>query len=834
MVELWLKSNITGIWESIDIGGDVSIAITKSFEEIEDFTTRNSTFSKTFSLPQTKNNNKFFESSFEVNSSSFATQVVVDGVVKYGGADVFFGQARLSKIINEVGGGFYEVFLTQSLPDFANTLQDVKLIDLDYSGITHFLNYSAITSTWSYTGGSYNDYAGISGKLLYPLAHYGYDTGQYYGEFSDSASGFTNVSYPLSIRQFAPWVNVKYLIDRIFDKVGFTYDSEFFNTEYFKGIFTIAKTNNTMGAKIGDDETENANVFLVSTNTGYYDTDGTNIDNLYTQQFYLDIENNDPLNIFTPSLSTTQRENYFTTIVSGTYRTKWRADFFLQNPTFPLYINVAMKDLDDGTIYANVGGLTIFPSTSLSTYEDMYFTANIPANRRVGLFYSRVSTAGNPNATLGVFRAGWELYASPVLSTSETMLLQDNLPAEISSLDFFKGIVSLFNLVVIPDGDRNLKIEKWDTYFSQGNSLDWSDKLDLSSPYELLPTNDLQKEYIIKYQNSEDWYSKLNIQDRNQVFGTTRFISKIPYHSGVSEIVIPFDPLPTIVFDGMSDTNMIIPHIYDYVVDTENGTISYQPLGSKLRLGFYNGLMDFTITGATKTWYLLSGSTAVGHTNYPAISNLSSYEYSASTFSDLNLQNQYMPWQQYTDTYVGYTNQDVFTKFWLPRVEPLYEADTKILTGTFRLTPVEVNNIQFNDRVYFLGAWWRLLDMTDADITDESLVSCRWIKLPYTSVETSLIPPTYEQAEPITPPSPSASTYSITAYTGNNLLDICADSSPTIAVYSNCSVLSGGCSVFSDSGAANPIEEGTYLKPIGSTTIYQVAEYGIIQQLTNC
>jgi len=136
--------------------------------------------------------------------------------------------------------------------------------------------------------------------------------------------------------------------------------------------------------------------------------------------------------------------------------------------------------------------------------------------------------------------------------------------------------------------------------------------------------------------------------------------------------------------------------------------------------------------------------------------------------------------------------------------------------------------------VYFLGAWWRLLEMTDADLTDESLVSSKWIKLPYSPVETPLIPPTYEQAEPITPPSPSASTFSISAYTGNNLVDICSEASPIIVVYSNCSVLSGGCSVFSDSGAANPIEEGTYLKPIGSSTIYQVAEYGIIQTLTNC
>ena len=834
MVELYLRSNSTGLWQSIDIGGDVSISITKSFEEIEDFTTRQSTFSKTFTIPQTKTNNKFFESSFEVNSSSFSAQVVVSAVVKYAGSDVFFGDCRLSKIVNEVGGGFYEIFLTQSLPDFSNTAQDIKLIDLDFSGLTHTLDYNTLTSTWSYSGGSYDDYSGIVGKIVYPLGHYGYDTNQYYSTIDTSTSGFTNSSFPLSLRQFAPWVNVKYLIDKTFEKVGFTYESNFFETDYFKGIFALAKTNNLMGVKLSDDNSENANVFLVSASAGYYDNNVGNLDNAFTEQFYLDTENNDPLNIFTPSLSTTNRQHYFTTIVAGTYGTKWTASFFLSNSLYPLYLNVAMKDLDDGTIYKRIDGLTIFPTTDLTTYTDIYFQATIPADRRVGLFYSRVSTAGSPNAILGVFRANWELYSSPVLSASQSMSLTENLPGEISSLDFFKGIVSLFNLVVIPQGDRNLKIERWDDYFSSGRVLDWSDKLDLSSSYEIVPTNELQKEYIIRYEESQDWYSKLNIQNNNQVFGTKRFISKAPFHSGIVEVVIPFEPLPTMVFDGVSDTNMIIPHIYDYVVDTETNQVSYQTLGSKIRLGFYNGLMDFTITGATKNWYLLSGNTAVLHTEYPAISHLSSYEFSPSTFSDLNIQNQYMPWQEYTNSYIGYTDQDVYNKFWSARVEPLYELDTKILNGTFRLTPVEVNNIQFNDRVYFLNAYWRLLSMNDADITDESLVSCSWVKLPYTTEETPLIPPTYRQADPITPPTPTGSSFSISAYTGTDLLGICGETSPILQVYSNCSVLSAGCSVFSDTGATTPITEGTLLKPIGDTNIYQVGELGIIQIITTC
>jgi hypothetical protein len=258
-------------------------------------------------------------------------------------------------------------------------------------------------------------------------------------------------------------------------------------------------------------------------------------------------------------------------------------------------------------------------------------------------------------------------------------------------------------------------------------------------------------------------------------------------------------------------------------------------LGSDLRLGFYNGLLDCSISGSPVSIYILSGSTSVPHSTYPAISHLSSYEYSTSTFSDLNIGNQYDFWQIPNDTYVGYTINDVFHDFWAGRIDPLYENDTKIFKGTFKLTPTEINNLDFNDRVYFQNAWWRLYSMNDADITDVNLVDCQFLKLPYEIVDESLIPPTYEQSEPPTPvPTPSASTQSQNVFISTSILSLCDETATINLVYSNCSTLSAGCSVFSDTTATTPIEEGTLLKPVGQNTIYQVIEYGILTNFSTC
>jgi hypothetical protein len=835
MVELWLKSNNTGVWESLDTGADVSISITKSLEEIEDFQTKKSSFSKTFNIPQTEKNNKFFASAYNVNSANFGDDIVIPAVVKFGGADVFNGTCRLNKIVNSVRGGTYEIFLTQNLPSLTTTLQQIKLTDLDYSGLTHTLSYDNIVSTWSYTGGSYTNYTGLTGSIVYPLANYGYSDGLYHSLFDLSVSGLTYSGSPVAPTQFAPWISVKYLVDKMFSQAGFTYTSNFLNSDYFNGIFTIAKSNNTQGGQVASASTANANIFSVNYTRNFIEYPDGNYDELYYKGLVFVNVLNDPLNIFSPARngSVGGRGNFFNTAVAGVYKFKISLKAQMEQSNYPGYINIAVKDVDDGTIYKQIKGITILP---LGTeVNNMYVNATIPAGRRVALYYARQSQGGDTYSAIRFTYQAWELWNSPILIGDQNLLLQDNLPTEIYCLEFFKGLVDTFNLVVIPNGETSFLIERWDDYFSSGNDLDWSQKLDISTDYTLEPTSSLTQKYILTYkQNTTDRFSLINQQTRNQQFGTSILISPEPYHSGSKTIEVPFSPLPIATFDVDTPSNILIPHLYTWNEGGTTPTTQFTPLGIDLTFGFYNGLLTSEITGTTKPWYFLSGLTSVAQTTYPAISHLSSYEYSASTFSDLNFQNQYDYWQPVNDTYVGFTLRDIYGDFWGNRVQQLYANDVKLFTGTFQLTPTEINNISFNDNVYFLNAWWRLLSMNDADITNNSLVSCQFIKLPYTIGSTELIAPTYRQT-PFTPqPVPTGSTYQYVMFSSTNIGSMCSETSAQIVVYSNCSILSAGCSVFSDTSATIPITEGTFVKQVGSNTIYQVIEYGILTNFTTC
>lgn len=835
MVELWLQSNITNEWIAVDVDTSLSISLNKSFEEIEDFTTIKSNYTKTFTIPQTKRNNDFFKSCFMVNSSNFQDAIVVNAVVKYGGSDVFNGQLRLNKIVNQEEGGIYEVFMTETLPDLSIQLGEIKLTELDFTDLTHELTYDTLVSTWSYSGGSYENYTGLTGTILYPLGFYGYDNTQYYSEFISGSSGFTDSGNPLAVEQFAPWVNVKYLIDQMFNRIGFTYESDFFNTEYFLGLFGLAKGNDLMGVRTATGNTENQNVFRAEDNRTYIDFAEGNYDTNYFKGFILRNELNDPLNIFSPSISFQNRGHFFTTAVSGVYKFKFGFTASVRYSYLPAtYLNIAVKDVDDGTIYTQVQGLAIFNLSSPTSYGDFYLNANIPAGRRVAMFYSRQSTGGDPDAELYFQSAYWELWTSPILLAANNVLLQDNLPKQTSCLDFFKGIIQHFNLVVIPTGEKSVLIETWNDYFSSGRVLDWSQKLDISSSYSLEPTNTLQKEYILEFKDSDDALCFLNKQNQNQQFGTYRYIDTAPFHTGIITHTSVFEPLPISTFDDETESNILIPHIYTLNKGGESPENIHTPVGSEIRLGWYMGLMDATITGSPVNIYILSGNTPVGHSTYPAISHLSSYEYSISTFSDLNYGNQYDFWQRPNNSYVGYTFHDVFHDFWEGRFSQLYEPDVKIFEGSFKLTPEEIKDIQFNDKVYFQEAYWRLYEMTDADITDLSLTKCKFIKLPYDLVPNDLIPPTYQQAvAPITP-IPTGTTYSHLFYQDVNITSLCDETAFIYQYYSNCSTLSAGCSLWQDNPPTAFVSEGTLLKELGGNTIYQVIEYGILTNLTSC
>lgn len=139
----------------IDIYDNVNIPITYSIDDLKNPSRRNTSFSKTITIPGTKNNNNIFNEIYEIGSESLFNANKKCGCVVYeDGIQVFKGSMCLDEItrINKSGISYddieYNVTLIGELGGLFNAWGDLKLTDLDFSEYDHELTADNIYNSW--------------------------------------------------------------------------------------------------------------------------------------------------------------------------------------------------------------------------------------------------------------------------------------------------------------------------------------------------------------------------------------------------------------------------------------------------------------------------------------------------------------------------------------------------------------------------------------------------------------------------------------------------------------------------------------------------------------
>ena len=822
-------------WVNIDLEKNIAISLNRSIEEIEDITQRRAGYSKTFTVPGTDNNEAFFANAFDVNTTDFNASLLVQCVIKSNGGDIFNGTMRLNKIQVTPNGNLYEVYILEEVSSLSTALQGFTLCDLDYEDVSHEINYDNIVSTWNYSGGSYDDYVGTTGKVLYPLCHTGYDSDLGYGEFNFGTSGITNSGTPLTVSQFKPWFNVKYLLDKIFEKSQFTYTSNFFNTDYFESLFVLAGTNDTSATATIGERPENQNFFRVSyEGTEYYyppnndDLDEYNYIVFNTEEY--DYLQQYELSTF-PDTGAGTGNNHYLVPIDGSYQFRVRQTMYLVGSVIaPTYVDIVLRDIDTGSVIDSITNVLI--TTGSANIYNWLLDGSLTKGQRVAIQFKRVTTAGDPYNSIGFNQEDsfYESYVSPsIIPTLGDIKVSDNILC-MSGLDFFRSLVSTFNLTTIVDGENNFLIEPFVNYLSSssGNTLDWSKKLDYSQSYEIEPLDySLNQQLRFSYTLGEDHLSQRFYENFDKVFGELIYEKQSQLLTGELDVSSQFESMPTEAV-GTSGTTMVVPSLYK--LEREQA-IQYQPISNGMKLGFYCGLVPF-YTGETDTslatYYIQSGGTSsISHNYYPAINHLSLLTNDETiSFSDLNYQPSWDFFKSNADFRL-YTSNNTYRTFYKQYLDVLYSDDARLFTGKFKLTPEDMSTINFNDTVYFLNAAWRLYEMNDADITDNNIVTCKFIKEPYELGEIQLVAPDYTEQSvtrtisPTPTPTPSAC-YEHDCHTSLNQQDVCDCTATINTLHSNCSTLVAGCKVYSDSSCSVPLNVGRFLLPESDCPTYNV------------
>jgi len=255
--EIWVYINED--WKLLDTMEE-SMSLNYSLADITDIGTRNSSFSKTITLPETINNRAAFEYISDLSVDSLFNQnkkspckVIVDGLT------VFSGNIQLKKVIpNYVGNDpKYEVVIYNDNDTFLVNIGEKYLGDLNISYLSH---------TWSYYNAQQSWYADWKNGYYYPLIDYGTN----YWESTIMANPpYDSKSGGVQMSDFYPAVYAKTILNQIMRDAGYNYKSNFFDSPYFESL--IIPFNNAEDLYQDDSVYDNNFRVEYSSTPGYYE-----------------------------------------------------------------------------------------------------------------------------------------------------------------------------------------------------------------------------------------------------------------------------------------------------------------------------------------------------------------------------------------------------------------------------------------------------------------------------------------------------------------------------------------------------------------------------------
>jgi len=218
---------LNGSKYALDTYKEEPISLTYNVADVNDIATRNSAFSKTIRLPETRNNRAIFGdiADLGVSPAVFNPNKKTKAWVMVDTAVVFEGYLQLRKVFinKETEQGDYEVVIYADNDNFYKQLGDSFISDMDFSELDHVWNKTNIVQ--SFTASWNNGY-------YYPLIDYGQDW-----DLGEVNGWTTTYNTEVKVKDLFPSTNVKYILDKMFANAGYNYTSTFFNSDIFKNLY---------------------------------------------------------------------------------------------------------------------------------------------------------------------------------------------------------------------------------------------------------------------------------------------------------------------------------------------------------------------------------------------------------------------------------------------------------------------------------------------------------------------------------------------------------------------------------------------------------------------
>ena len=693
---------------SVDLPSDFGILINKSIADIREPESRSSDWSKTFTLPGTKANNKLFTHLFDLNLSirntsatnfnpDFNPNLKADAILQVDEVTQIQGFIRLLGIkINDFNQIEYECSMHGELADLFAKVADAKLADLDFTAYNHIISDTNIFNSWdtSIVKNNSSGYVNFSGGA--PIGE-GYVYGWIdNGTYADYSMMYTD--------DMTPYLYAKTVVDAIFSGTGYSYSSgSFFNSAQFKRLVVPCPTKSPI---LSENDVALRQFEAKASGTTTYNQGG---------QYNFTIEVSDPSNQYNPTTST---------FTNGFHNQKYDFNFYVNGSVTNLSYNVTnwvrFRLFVNGKFAKEIAVPKIGDISGNATFDETLIFEDIKLRKGDTVTLHPGFIRDNFNAIIPtaqtIINSSSKFYNTIVESS---YAYDDNMDftgfftgVETKQREFMRWIFTMFNLYVeATEIDKQLIILPREEFLTN-TVRDWTEKRDISQPLEIIPMGELEAgRYTFTYKQGKDDGNKYYEEDYSRIYGDRQILIQNDFVKDEKKIEIGF--VPTLIVKPENEIDKYLPEIATNNGEQKSGDLRILQYKVKTSQVYTvrNGAFSTTATGGvTKTKYPF-----MGHLDDPLTST-----------TDINFG---LPRFIGLPPGTPVTNNNLFNQYWSKYMQETTDKDSKIVKGQFYLTPADMEKLSFRDLYFFDNNYFRLNKIEDYDPINPSVNICEFLFL---------------------------------------------------------------------------------------------------------
>ena len=720
MIRIVAKTSSTATSFVLDVDQSAQIQLNFQGQQPPDIFERKAPYSQAFTLPMTRNNNRFFESYYDVNAqvNSFDPRKSVLVEVYVDSSLVFDGILRLLNL--SLTNKTYQVNVNSKEADFFTALGSATLSDLfdaqdDADYYPTDLNVqqgqnAALDITIGGTG---------AGHVMIPIADYGNgpDTGRVTFD-SINGSGLAVANGSITGRDLKPAYKVPALINKIANSQGVNIDvGALSSVDEYANLYMLLATETKelpirpwTGFRTGYTTTQtlpnsSAPVILPfpnDTGTGFYDPEG-----LWT--------------VFGLS-------GFFQAPSDGTFNFSGRLLLDNSGQFNSVYQTYEFTAERSGVTVKTIT-FSVPPPNVISTLAQGYYVFSIwgldmDQNEFLQLKMRRVSGTG-PGPVITPSYESDETYFTLVSVNSQTTISPVQMKAcmpNLTQADFIKNILMRYNYVIEQDASGDILFKPAPNVTSSSEVLDWTDKMDTESQILVDPPSTYTTRYLrFSDKQNDTWGSTYSRNTLGTELGSYVLDNEDDFTTSEKAFESVFGsyqyaPIPSVdSFNGASSVRLHpIPQLWK---DKQDGTVeptTFPPI----------------LLFRTNTNTVLSPDPIyIGGQQITSVAQFGPY-----TKFEPDETGVAVWWQPTWNLTTALGNEGLspgfVQKYWNTTVQQMYNKDGRKVTASFYLTPQDVVDFDFNKAVRVANTLYRIISISNFNLSQEQLTVVTLFKLP--------------------------------------------------------------------------------------------------------